>query len=190
MRFRRFVVLTFLIALVAAACGGDADDETVAGDPTTTTEARLDRQCETDAYSVRFPGDWHVADDPEDEPCEWFNPEEFDLPEATEATEVAIHLNHPVDAPFDELVADAAESPAVDQVLRRDDVTVAGHEAVRVETVASGEALLPQGARSYTYFVADVDGAVMVASTTSLGEGDYEENQAVLDEMMSSLTTA
>lgn len=191
MRFRPPLLLTVAIALVAAACGGDADDETIAGDPTTTTtEARLGQECATDAYTVRYPADWRVADEPEDEPCTWFNPEPVALPEATEALDVAVHLDHPVEAPFDELAANLTDGPGVDQVLRRDEVTVAGHDAVVVETVASDEApITPQGARAYTYAIADVGGAVMVASTTTVGEGDYEENKAVLDGMTSSLTT-
>lgn len=179
----------FVLALVAAACGDD--DSVTAGDtePTTTTAPPAEsatQECATDTFSVRYPAEWHVA---EDGGCEWFHPDPFELPEDTEATSVAIHLQAPLDVPFDEIVEDLTSGPAVAEVLADERPTIAGRDAAKVETVASGEALYPEGTRVYSYVVADVRSGILLASTTSVADGDYDENKAVLDEMTSSITT-
>lgn len=183
----------FVLALVTAACGGgDGGGVTVGdGDPTTTTTTASSaepatQECTTDAFSLRYPSEWHVA---EEGGCEWFHPESFELPEDTEATSVAIHLQHPLDVPFDEIVDDLTSGPAVAEVLVDERLTLAGRDAAKVETVASGEALYPEGTRVYSYVVADVRSGLVLATTTSVADGDYDENQGVLDEMASSLTT-
>lgn len=191
-RRHHILIPIFVLALVAAACGNDDDGGVTEGgtEPTTTTAPSTEpatQECQSDAFSVEYPAGWHVA---EEGACEWFHPESFELPENTEATSVAIHLQHPLDVPFDEIVDDLTSGPTVAEVLVDERLTIAGRDAARVEAVASGEALYPEGTRVYSYVVADVRGGTVLATATSVADGDYDENRAVLDEMMAALTTA
>ncbi|MEX0836187.1 MAG: hypothetical protein WD010_08860 [Nitriliruptor sp.] len=71
--------------------------------------------------------------------------------------------------------------------LDRREVTVADRDAVVIERRSEGEALLPEGEESYTYIV-DLDGSILVAATSSVGDTDHDRDQEILDRMMETLT--
>lgn len=70
-----------------------------------------------------------------------------------------------------------------------------GRDAVAIERRSQGEAMIPEGERSYTYVV-DIDGAardhdhglILVGTTTTVGETDYALDRRVLDRMMESIS--
>lgn len=191
-------LLRLLAALAAAvtllaACGDDAEEAggdagegtTTSRDPTSTGAPSATCTDPDAGFTVEYPRDWSVNDTSEDDPCRWFHPEEFDLPRAQEATEIAIHLQV-LDAAFGEQVAAMDGSPAAD-VTAREETEVNGHQAVRFETVSTGEALTPEGVRGVTWVV-NVDGHVLTTTTLDVaGAGTFADNVKTLDAMMRSL---
>lgn len=73
-----------------------------------------------------------------------------------------------------------------EEILSREETQVAGRDGVVVEAEATGEALLPQGIRSYRYYLRNGEGT-LVASTYAVEGLDYEHTTRVLDAMVSRL---
>ena len=63
---------------------------------------------------------------------------------------------------------------------------IAGRPAVRRLIEATGQALLPEGRRSYQYLV-KLDGDTLVATADGREDRDFEAHREILDEMMRSL---
>lgn len=115
-------------------------------------------------------------------PCRFFHPEPFEVPEATEVIGLAVTVSvEPV--AFERV---SGSDDLTEDELSREETTVAGRPAVRVETVSTGDGLLPEGIRSYRYAV-DLDGRTLVAVTRDVEGLDYAANQDVVDAMMDSL---
>lgn len=159
-------------------------DESPAASPTATA---LGQECFSPdgGYRIAFPQDWHVNDPEGIDPCAWFHPEEFTLPVATEVTDVAIHVSI-ADSDFSDISEGITGGREVKEVLSEEQVDIGGRDALRAETVDSGEALFPEDTRQTIYAV-DWDGRTLLASTTDLADGDYDSHVEVLDRMVMSL---
>lgn len=187
---------------VAVGCGdGDVSDPTTTtttppDEPTTSTTAgattsttspgdeAATQACTNDeaGYTVELPQGWSTNDGEVVPPCRFFHPEPFEVPEATEVIGLAVTVSvEPV--PFERV---SSPDDMSEDELSREQTTVAGRPAVRVETVSTGEGLLPEGVRSYRYAV-DLDGRTLIAVTRDVEGLDYAENQEVVDAMMDSL---
>ncbi|MBW3626588.1 MAG: hypothetical protein KY412_03150 [Actinobacteria bacterium] len=201
------LALVAILSLVVAACGNgdstDADDSTGTtststtsttttttseDDTTTTTQADgavLAQSC-TNAeagYGVQFPQGWSTNEGEVVPPCRYFHPHAFEVPEATEVFDLAVTIRVD-DVPFTRVTSE--EDSLGERVLSREETTVAGHQAVRVEVQSTGDALLPEGVHSYRYHV-DVDGGTLTATTHDVGDLDYEANKDIVDQMMETL---
>lgn len=196
----RSLVLALALTVVVG-CGDDeeADTTTTGAGPTTTsttsatttttsttstTGVELAQTCTSTegGYAVDYPDGWSTNEGDVTSPCRFFHPEPFEVPEATEVFGLAVTIGvEPV--PFERV---AAPDGMGEEELSRQETTVAGQPAVLVETESTGEALLPEGVRSYRYAV-DLDGRTLVAVTRDVEGLDYGRNQDVLDAMMSSL---
>ena len=198
------LTLVATLSLVAAACGngGDTDaDEgtgttstststtTTSGDETTTsTQADgvvLAQSCTNaeDGYSIQFPEGWSTNDGEVVPTCRYFHPEAFEVPEATEVFDLAVTVRVD-DVPFTRVASE--DDSLGERILSRDETTVAGHQAVRVEAESTGDALLPEGVHSYRYHV-ELDNGTLTATTHDVGDLDYEANKEIVDEMMETL---
>lgn len=71
-------------------------------------------------------------------------------------------------------------------VVQREAVELAGHDALVRETIATGETMLPEGTRAYEYLV-DLDGETLAITTYEIGSYDFDSNRELLDEMGASL---
>lgn len=58
-----------------------------------------------------------------------------------------------------------------------------GRSALAIESRSTGGALIPEGERSYTWTI-DLDGEILVATTSSVGDTDYEHDKRILDRMV------
>jgi hypothetical protein len=85
------------------------------------------------------------------------------------------------EVPFSRVAGD--EGSLADRELSAEGTTVAGRRAVRVEVEATGQALLPEGVRSYRYHV-DLGDRTLSATTHDVDNLDYEANKRILDQMM------
>ncbi len=181
MRIRAAAVVAAAAAVVA---GCAADRETVTVTVTTGGAAEPTAQrCENveDGYSVAFPASWNTNTGEVVAPCSFFHPDEFEVPERTETLGVAILISRePVAFAFV-----AAEQPTRRDV-DREELTVAGRPAVRLEYRATDEGLLPDGTPVYEVLV-DLGGSTLIASTRGFEQLDFEANKDVLDLMVESL---
>ena len=186
------MVVLAAVMLAAAGCGDEEQADTTPPTGTsaqTTTSPRGVQMAQTtrctneqDGYSIEYPADWHTnSDDPPT--CEFFDPEPIELPEQPQdvAGLAAISVDREP-AAFSRV---SGEDPG-SRVIERGEVQIAGRPAVRRLIEATGQALLPEGRRSYQYLV-KLDGDTLVATADGREDRDFEAHREILDEMMRSL---
>ena len=190
-RARAVVLAVVLVA--TAGCGdeeqADTPSPTGTSVETATSPQRDERMADTarctheqDGYSVEYPADWHTnSDDPPT--CSFFDPEPIELPERPRdvAGLAAISIDRESVA-FSRVTGEDRAT----RVIERDELEVAGRPAVRRLVEATGEALLPEGRRSYQYLV-NLDGETLIATAVDGSGRDFDANRELLDEMMRSL---
>ena len=203
---RRLMLSFAALALVAGACGDDDDTPPAAsGDPTTVTsettsttssttsttsttaptttagdggdQAQLDQSCESpDGFTISFPGDWEAVSD-----CGQFGPAPLDepAPATDERTGVVSAFIDPV--PFEQVVEPAPGDGA------REETTIDGLPAVRVEGQQEAEGLYPEGTAYVRWMVdlSEVRGdATLFLDAYDLGyDIGFDQAVQVLDEM-------
>lgn len=188
MALLRLLLVTVLFAASACASNGEGNGAGGTDGPTTTTDGTDAATCtaEADGFEVEYPVDWHTNDTSEAEPCRFFHPAPFEVQPDTEATEIAIVLRF-TSAPFEQLTSATLEDPGGARLLAQEQTTVAGEEALRIETESTGEALLPAGTLAVQWF-AEFGGRTMVAVTLdTIDQVAFDEATEVLDAMMRSL---
>ena len=148
--------------------------------------AALSERCESPAgFSVAYPGSWSVNSGLTVPACTRFAPEPFTVPPGTDARVGAITAS--VESiPFDTVVGAGGG-----EELSREETTVDGRPAVRIERVTSGEGLWPAGVRITSYAVdlgRQQEGPrTLVVNTIDLRQFDYSRNVEVLDRMVETL---
>ena len=143
----------------------------------------LTQQCTNpeEGYTVSLPRGWYYnetveADDTDDvAACRFFSPDDFEVRPGSGVSDVAIGIGREATAP-------RAEGEAT---------TVGGKPAIILETEANDDSFDPAGTRYYQYWI-DVGAEWLVATTTDAPGwvGDYDDNKAVLDAMMDTLSFA
>ncbi len=151
------------------------------GNGDTPDEVALTETCEADRYTVRYPEGWSTNSGLVADECGWFDREPFEVPVASELVTDVILSVEPVD--YDTILDGLGTGG---RILSAQETTVAGLEAVRVETLNSGEGLLPEGTRTTQYVVRLGDGESFTASTHSTHE-EYRETRDILDRMVETL---
>lgn len=205
MAVRRLGVLIGLALSAAVGCDGGAGDPpgptptrgaagpsaTAPGMPSPGSDATPAgwARCvnEVQGYTIAYPADWFTTTNNPENACRWFDPEPFEVRDATEGPLTAMTVTV-VDQPFAELVR-SFEQPEGRRVLRAERSEVAGRPALRHESENTEEILLPVGARSYGWLVDFGDRAVLVETTALPGE-TYGEAAAVVDRAVRTLTPA
>jgi hypothetical protein len=178
------------VALVAAACGG-GDVETPAEETATSAAAPGGTQspdgddiawatCDhPEGIRVFYPEGWHVNSGQTLPACSAFDPEPFDVPDATEFLEAAALLSvEQID--FDTIIDPDSRTG---RVLNERDQLIDGQDALRVETESGGDALLPEGLRSTRWFVLLDENSTLTMVTHQVEGADYERNRQFLDQM-------
>ncbi|MBW3577426.1 MAG: hypothetical protein KY462_06755 [Actinobacteria bacterium] len=191
----RFVLVLAVIMLAVTACQRAPEEEPVSptspaetvttpASPVATGPMARTASCENAdaAYRIDYPADWETNTGDVLAECSLFDPEPIDIEPGTQiGFDVAIAIRAE-NVSFERV---AEEDMAVDETSR-EETTVAGRQAVRVEGEGTGQALVPDGMRVYRYAV-DLDGATLIAVTYDAGELDFETKRQVLDEMVASL---
>ena len=152
-----------------------------AGSPSEGDVAALSfATCETDDYTIGYPQDWNTNDpDGAVDACRVFHPGEIDL-EPQQDMDLHYAASVYVDAVAYE---DARDAEPGGELLEERELTVGGRDAIYREVRSDGRALTPEGETSATYIV-DLDGEILVATTYTVGETDYERDKAVLERMV------
>lgn len=155
-----------------------------AAQPDNGTPLALGQTCTNEAagYTIRYPTGWQTNPGDVTEQCRVFDPAAITLPERSESFDEAIHIR--VDrVPFEQVTDETSIS---ERQLSRRETTIDGHQAVVVEAESTGQALLPEGIRSYRYAV-NLNGQTLIASTYDVQGTQYQRNKQVLDQMINTL---
>lgn len=183
---RELMSLGLSLAILGVACGGG---DAVIGEPPTSTTSTvpgvdLTQQCSAPGhgFEIRYPSSWHTATADGGPPCRFFHPEPFTLRPDTEASGIAIVVQVE-GTPLDDLVPGPEGSVAVDVVNRRA-TEVARRKAFRLETRATGAALLPEDARAVTWYVEFPSGTLVATTNDQASSGSLRRNARVLDAMV------
>jgi hypothetical protein len=205
---RRLMLSFAALALLAGACGDDDDTPpatsgegtavtsettsttssttsttTSTTTPTTTAgdgsdQVQLEQTCESpDGFTISYPGDWEAVSD-----CGQFGPAPLDepAPATDERTGVVSAFVDPV--PFEQ-VAEPVEGDDA-----REETTIDGFPAVRVEGEQEAEGLYPEGT-SYVRWMVDLSegrgDATLFLDAYDLGYYiDFDRAAEVLDDMV------
>lgn len=131
--------------------------------------------------SVDYPEGWHVNEGSTLPACSAFDPEPLDVPEATEFLSSAVLLTvEPVD-----FAAAADPQSRTGEVIEEREQMVDGHDAVRFEQEAQGDALLEEGTRTTRWLIVLDREETLTLVTHQVGDPqEYESNQRILDLMV------
>jgi N-acetylneuraminic acid mutarotase len=131
-------------------------------------------------YSIEVPAGWWylITNDT----CGYLDPEPFQFDGATPQGPVTIRIS-----------VVQAEVGTFYETVSLEEISIAGHSAVRLELRAGGEeGGPPAGTLIYEYIVQlgpTSEGPNLVAYTDSASQPDYEQNKLVLNAIMATLTT-
>lgn len=136
------------------------------------------------AYSVGYPEGWHTNPGDVTAPCQLFG----EAPVAPEEQAGGAPTT-PVTVRVLPVAFDRATAPGpASRELAREETTVAGRDAVRVDRESTGEAALPQGVRMRQWFVElGKQRTLMLAAYSGIGAADFDHYRQVVDEMVRSL---
>ncbi|HVL50819.1 MAG TPA: hypothetical protein VM754_04890 [Actinomycetota bacterium] len=205
LNFRKGVLSVLTVLALAATACGDADvdapvDETPTNGPTDgeTSPSPDETQspdgdngddiawatCEhPEGIRVSYPEGWHVNSGETMPACSAFDPEPFDVPEATEFFGAAALLSvEQVD--FETITSPDAR---MGRRLNERDQLIDGQDALRIETESEGDAMFPAGMRSTRWLVLLGESRTLTLTTHQVEGADYERNRQVLDQMATRL---
>jgi hypothetical protein len=136
-------------------------------------------------FAIAHPARWHTSEVAEEEACQYFDPQPFEVPKQTDFSGTALELD-PTGEGF-ETVVDSLVDRRFARVLARRETTLHRLRAVRVETEASGEGFEERGVKT-TSWVLDRGGVAFIVRTTGFpGRGDYASRQAILERAVETL---
>ena len=157
-------------------------------EPTSTTE--LSQRCESPAgFAISYPEGWAVNSGETVPACTRFAPESFSVPPATDARIGSVTASVET-IPFDRVASGGTAEPD-----SRQETTVDGRRAVRIQRVTAGEGLYPPGIRMTSYVVElepgdDDEPRTLVVDTLGLPQFDYARNVRTLDRMVETIDIA
>ena len=181
-----------MVAGALAACGQSGDRATPppsvprdTGPPPTGEQGTDTCVAPERGYRLDFPKSWHTNDAGIAEPCRFFHPEPFTVAPRTEATGLAVSVR--INPMALDQVAPSSERSGLVEVLGRRTATIDGRPAVRAETRAAANGLVPGGTRAVSWFVDAGDGTLVATTSEAAAAGSYQDNVQVLDAMIQSL---
>lgn len=187
---KRLFWIVIATSLAITACtddGGDQSSEdsattpptaTVTLSPTPTAELAF---CENPGgFTIGYPEEWHTNSGDVVPPCSQFHPEPFEVPRGTDERVAAIA------AFIDPVPYERAAAPNERRDAEREELTIAGRDALRLEFGAGPDSIWPEGTpiTMYAIEVPPSEGGreqTLFLDTVGLEIFDYERNQEVLD---------
>jgi hypothetical protein len=136
-------------------------------------------------FAIGYPAHWYTDEVSDDESCEYFDPDPFEIPPQSDFSGTALEID-----PGGErygTVVDGLVDRRFARVLARRETTVEGRRAARIETEATGQGFEDRGVKVTTWVVDREGGALLVRTTGFPGKGDYPSRQATLDRAIETL---
>lgn len=193
---QRLALLLIGATLVLAACGDEEPEQAGSGTETSTAVETQTAaipaewtECanEVEGFAIAYPKGWYTDELSPEQACSFFDPEPFEIVEGSEFPPTALEAHSlGVDQRSFEQVVKDFTNPMFERLVAREDTTVAGFPAVRLETVATGEGLYEKGTLTYGYIV-DRDGDPFLVRTTIAHREDAESRKLIVDEAAESL---
>ncbi|WP_300014340.1 hypothetical protein [Pseudonocardia sp.] len=157
--------------------------DVLTGQPAPDRPVALTQRCDGPATAVSYPQGWSTNPGDAVAPCTRFAPQPIDPQPETDARAAPIAVSAE-STPYFRL---ASPDPATEQ--DRAVTVVDGRQAVRIERVATGEGLYPQGTPTTSYLIDLSEGVddgpgTLVANAVGIGGTDHERDVAVLDRMV------
>ena len=152
-----------------------------------TAPMALTRRCDSAAgFAISYPEGWSANSGAVAPRCSRFDPDDIQLSPGTDARVSAVSATVE-DAAFSRL---ATPDPAGEQ--SRAGTVVDGRQAVRIERIATGRGLFPEGTRQTSWLVdlstgPDDGPGTLVVNTIGLPDFAYGHNVDVLDRMVRTL---
>ncbi len=177
----RPALIAMLLAFAVSGCERPEPAERLPEAPDADPAMTATEQCinRVEGYAVEYPAGWHTNPGEVMDVCSLFDPEPITVPPGTQ-----IPIDIAVSIRFEPVSYETVAGEVLGRrELSREETTVDGREAVRIESEATGEALYPAGLRAYQYFV-DLGDTTMVAGTYDAGTFPYERKRRILDAMM------
>jgi hypothetical protein len=184
-------LLSILVAAISGCVGGETAEEdrpiesasgrdvSVIASPVEMANPQI---CinSIDGYAVEYPEGWQAYEGDISGPCTTFDTEPIEIGIGSELPlEIAITIG------FEGIQLEALTGDVFGRRnLSSDRTTVDGKDAVRIESVTTGEGLHDRGISVYQYFV-DLGDTTMIAGTYGVGEIPFERKRQILDAMMS-----
>ena len=169
------LVAALVFALMGAACSTASN-----------ADLGLAQRCtnESSGFSISYPAGWSTNDGSVIPACSAFGPNSIEIPVASEI---------PFDIPIvitEENVAwrQLSQTSQWDRVDSARPAQIAGRSATRIQSVATGEGLAPEGLRATRYVIDLGNGRSLVAATHAAEGANYDRNRRVLDAMVRSLS--
>jgi hypothetical protein len=171
-------VAAIVASIALVGCGGGDEP---ASEPVPTAEGPVLADwpsCvnERAGYEISYPPDWHTATLDGEFECSFFDPEPFEIVEGSEFPLTALQAFPAGEErrTFEQVVEEYTD-PMFERELAREDATVGGFPAVRLETESTGQGLYEEGTRTIAYIV-DRDVAPFVVRAQAPPGADLHED--------------
>ena len=197
----RRILIAIVVALLAATACTDteqpadradtspapAEETASSSSPTAEETTPALASCKNpEGFTIDYPSDWFTNPGDVVPPCSQFNPVPFEVPRGTDERVAAITaFVDPV--PF-ERISEPRERRDAD----RQELTIDGRNAVRLEYEAGPNSIWPEGTPLTMYMTEAPDSEkgraqTLIVDTIGLQIFDYERNQEILDNIAPAL---
>lgn len=152
-----------------------------AQDPSVPVDELSFATCEGDGFSIGYPETWTATEGEGETPCGMFGPGELGAADPGD-------LSVPVQLHLDPNTSYEEQPDPTDAEVSRLELTIGERQVTRIEAVTPGAGGEPEGVEVTTYRVDLGDQGLLTATTSDLGDTDYERDQEILARMLEELT--
>jgi hypothetical protein len=136
-------------------------------------------------FSIAYPSSWYTTQLNPAGACIYFEPGPFRIPPNSDFTGTALEVL-PTQQSYAGLVRTLTDR-RFSRIVGRTNVSLRGYRAVRLESVATGEALLERGTRTYAYVLDRGRKPAFIVQTTRARRGEWAIRKRVVDRAVRTL---
>jgi hypothetical protein len=136
-------------------------------------------------FSIAYPSGWYTTQLNPAGACIYFEPKPFRIPPSSDFTGTALEV-----LPTQQLYAGLLRTltdPRFSRAVLRKNLSLRGRQAVRLESVATGEGLLDRGTRTYAYVLDRGRRPAFIVQTTRARGSSWAARKRVVDRAVRTL---